>query len=248
MTILRSIRRNFSSANSLFRSPVYPLLISTGSSAAPIRSTVSIRAAALFFSSVFLIAPAPRFPRPISYKHTAAACPRFIDRCSSRVGIRTSQWQWLKLSFDNPHFSDPNSSATFPFAIPFRSTAPASSKLRSGCWISRFPTEVVPTTSQQSATASATVANSSAFCSTAEAPTADTASRNAFAYGCTTRRYAAPKLLIARATAPKFSGFRVPTNTTRKFSISLLIPASCGTDTLVCALGSLFSVNSVLSV
>ncbi len=223
--ILRSIRRNFSSANSFFRSPVYPLRTSTGSSASPIRSTVSIRAATLFSS--FFFAPARNFPRAISYKQTAAACPRFIDRCSSRVGIRTSQWQWLKLSFDNPHFSDPNSSATFPFAIPRRSTAPTS-KLRKGCWISRFPTAVVPTTIQQSPTASATLPNSSAFCSTAEAPTADTASRNAFAYGRTTRRCIAPKLLIARATAPKFNGFRVPTNTTRKFSISLsvLVPHS----------------------
>ncbi len=154
--------------------------------------------------------------------------------------MRTSQWQWLKLSFDNPHFSDPNISATFPFAIPRRNTAPANSKLRSGCWISRFPTAVVPTTSQQSPTASATVANSSAFCSTPEAPTADTASRNAFAYGCTTRRCTAPKLLIARATAPKFSGFRVPTSTTRKLSISLPILTSVA-QSLLTVLLDLFS-------
>ena len=56
--------------------------------------------------------------------------------------------------------------------------APYSSR-RSGCCNSRCPTLVVPTTSLQSATASATVANSSASCSSGAAPTAERASRNA---------------------------------------------------------------------
>ena len=57
-------------------------------------------------------------PRTSSYRHTATACPRFIEMCSSRVGIRISQWQWLKSSLDNPNFSEPNSNATGAAATP----------------------------------------------------------------------------------------------------------------------------------
>ena len=74
---------------------------------------------------------------------------------------------------------------------------------------------MVPTTSVQSATASATVLYSSAFASSLDAPTAETASRNAFSYGTTTRKRWKPKLLMARAAAPMLSGFRAATSTTR---------------------------------
>src|ERR1700751_4127186 len=77
---------------------------------------------------------------------------------------------------------------------------------------------VVPITRVQSRVASATESCSLAFARSGAAPTAETASRKAFSYGVTTRRWNAPKLLIARAAAPMFSGLRVRTNTIRKFS------------------------------
>src|SRR5579883_3243668 len=280
-----NIRRNFSSANSLFRGPTYPLFTSASSSTSPIRSTTSISANSFdstfvpvvladsasfgfegagfslfffsssrsnpflrFFSSLRVLCPSafrssvltvattfcssspnPFLPRPPnSYNTTAAACPRFIDRCASRVGIRSSQWQKLNSSFDNPHFSDPNSTATRPIRILLCSNGDASARSCSGCFNSRFPTEVVPTTSEQSATASAIVANSFAPAITSPAPTADRASLHAFPYGSTARNSAAPKLLIARATAPKFSGFRVRTSTTTRLSSVSLTPAVYG--------------------
>jgi len=77
---------------------------------------------------------------------------------------------------------------------------------------------VVPITRLQSRVASATELNSSARARSGAAPTAETASRKAFSYGVTTRRWSAPKLLIARAAAPIFSGLRERTSTMRKFS------------------------------
>ncbi len=48
--------------------------------------------------------------------------------CSSRVGMRITQWQWLKSSLDNPNFSEPKSSATGADASPWRmNSAPCSS-------------------------------------------------------------------------------------------------------------------------
>ena len=82
------------------------------------------------------------------------------------------------------------------------------SSLRNGCCNSRWPTEVVPTTNAQSATASATVVNSSAEANNGAAPTAERASRNATSYGFTTRSRVQPKLAMARAAAPMFNGFR----------------------------------------
>ena len=58
----------------------------------------------------------------------------------------------------------------------------------------------------------------SAFASSAEAPTAERASRNATSYGFTIRRRAKPKLLMARAAAPMLRGLRVATRTTRRRS------------------------------
>src|SRR5882762_4566597 len=233
----RSIRRNFSSAFASPRAAMYPLFRSASSKASPIRSTVSISANSPLFSflgaahfdfkgavfppllSVLCVVSAPsalvRFLLPNSYIPSAAACPNFIDQCSTRVAIRINHWQWLKSSFDNPHFSDPNKTATRPVSMRFPINRAPSSNPRKGCFISRFPTAVVPTTSEQSATALARASNS-------PAPTADFASLHAFSYGRTARNSIAPKLLIARATAPTFSGFRVPTSTTHKFFISPL--------------------------
>src|SRR5580693_10087755 len=128
--------------------------------------------------------------------------------------MRISQWQWLMSSFDRPNFSDPKSSATGP-AVLRMSRAP-DSRRRNGCCSSRWPTEVVPTTNAQSATAAATVVNSSAEANNGAAPTAERASRNATAYGFTTRSRVHPKLAIARAAAPMFNGFRGATSTTRR--------------------------------
>src|SRR5579863_5695868 len=77
---------------------------------------------------------------------------------------------------------------------------------------------VVPTTRLQSRIAPSTVLCSSALANSEAAPTAETASRNAFSYGVTTRNWYAPKLLMARAAAPILSGLRVRTSTMRRFS------------------------------
>jgi len=83
------------------------------------------------------------------------------------------------------------------------------------CCKSLCPTAVVPTTNEQSATASATVLYTSAVASVAAAPTAERASRNATSYGFTSRRWGTPKLLMARAAAPILRGLRTSTRTTR---------------------------------
>jgi len=57
---------------------------------------------------------------------------------------------------------------------------------------------VVPTTREQSATASATLLHSFAFLSRADAPTADRASRKANSMGFTTREFTNPKLHRSR--------------------------------------------------
>ena len=78
-----------------------------------------------------------------------------------------------------PTLSEPNSNATGPaFSCRLIARAPSSSR-RNRCCNSRRPAAVVPTTSLQSATASATFAYCSAFASNPAAPTADLASRNA---------------------------------------------------------------------
>ena len=102
--------------------------------------------------------------RTSSYRQTAAACPRFIEgwRMSSccSIGMVRSQWQWLSSSLLRPVFSEPKSSATRPFSrvSSVWMARAASGRACSGCWSARSPTAVVPTTSVQSATASATVA------------------------------------------------------------------------------------------
>lgn len=90
----------------------------------------------------------------------------------------------------------------------------ASSSERRGCSNLRLRAAVVPITREQSATASATLEYSRAVVKMEVAPTADLASRKAWSYGLTTRRPRKPKLLIARAAAPMFSGLRVETRTT----------------------------------
>jgi len=132
--------------------------------------------------------------------------------------MRKSQRQWLMSSFDRPTFSEPKRIATGPARNWRRMARALSSRFRkSSCRSRRLPA-VVPTTNLQSAMASATVAYSFAWASKPAAPTAERASRNAISYGRTTRRWGAPKLLMARAAAPMFSGFRVATRTTRRFS------------------------------
>src|SRR5215472_18864737 len=132
--------------------------------------------------------------------------------------MRISQWQWLRSSFESPRFSEPKRRATRPAARRFRISRPPSRRSRTACCGSRRLSAVVPTTSEQSATASANDLNSSARASRGAAATAERASRNASSYGFTTRRCRNPKLLIARAAAPRFSGFRGATITTRRFS------------------------------
>jgi len=95
---------------------------------------------------------------------------------------------------------------------------------RTGSCKARLRTAVVPTTSEQSATASATESNSCALLSSAEAPTAERASRKATAYELTRRRSRGPKLLMARAAAPMLSGLRGRTNTTTSWSSSEILP------------------------
>ncbi len=99
-----------------------------------------------------------------------------------------------------------------------RMRRPPYSSRRRGCCSSRCRTAVVPTTSVQSATASATLLYSSALASSSAAPTADRAVRKAFSYGFTTRSREKPKLLMARAAAPMLRGLRDDTSTTRRRS------------------------------
>src|SRR5271165_5232289 len=85
-------------------------------------------------------------------------------------------------------------------------------------------------TSPQSETASARVLNTSAAASMrAAGPTAERASWYASSKGLTRRRWRAPKLLIARAAAPRLSGLRVATRITRRRSSS----ADCGKSAIL---------------
>ena len=92
---------------------------------------------------------------------------------------------------------------------------PPSSSRRMGCSSARGPRDVVPTIKAQSATASASVANSFASRSTCCDLTAERASRKATSYGFTNRSSENPKLLMARAAAPMFNGFLGDTRTIR---------------------------------
>src|SRR5208282_5625465 len=77
----RTRRRNFSSAATV-RGFTYPLVRRTSSSTCVSRSTSPDLA------EVFSFFPGAVFrPRTSSYRQTATACPRFIEPCSSRVGI-----------------------------------------------------------------------------------------------------------------------------------------------------------------
>ena len=79
------------------------------------------------------------------------------------MGMVMSQWQWLRASLLRPVFSDPKSKATRADANAERTKPSPSASVYSGCSCFRSPTAVVPTTRLQSATASATVANSFAL-------------------------------------------------------------------------------------
>ena len=76
------------------------------------------------------------------------------------MGMVMSQLQWLRASLLRPVFSDPKSRATRAVANAERIKPPPSASVYSECSCFRSPTAVVPTTRLQSATASATVANS----------------------------------------------------------------------------------------
>src|SRR5205807_9100453 len=110
--------------------------------------------------------------------------PRFIDGCRSSsyrsIGIVNSQWQWLNSSLLNPVFSEPNNSATrLPSRLSSLPIIPAAAgKTYNGCCSTRSPTAVVPTTSVQSATESATLSNATAPANTSDASTADRADSN----------------------------------------------------------------------
>src|SRR5712664_1788291 len=141
-----------------------------------------------------------------------------MERCSSRVGMRRSQWQWLRSSLERPRFSEPNKRATRLPERRLRIRGAACPRHLTGCCGSRRPTAVVPTMRVQSATASARLLNSSARARRGEAPTAERASRKANSYGFTTQRWKKPKLLMARAAAPMLRGLRGLTRTTRRLS------------------------------
>jgi len=89
-------------------------------------------------------------------------------------------------------------------------------RVMSGRLTLRFVAAVVPTTSVQSATASATLSQTSALAKSSLAPTAERASRNEGSYGETSRNCEAPKFAMARATAPILSGLRVRTRMMHK--------------------------------
>src|SRR5437588_9546023 len=92
----------------------------------------------------------------------------------------------------------------------------ACGKSFSGWCSSRLCPAVVPITSEQSATACATLLYCSALWSRGAAPTAERASRKEASYGFTTRSRRNPRLLMARAAAPILSGLRVETSTTQR--------------------------------
>ncbi len=208
-------RRNFSSDDASDRGFTYPLVVSISNIVVVIcsNSPAFARCCASRLSAAAL-------PRVNSYRQTATACPRFIEGCCSRVGMLISQWQCVKSSFERPRFSEPNKIATRPPARCSCAFGPASGRATSGCFMSRFRPAVVPITREQSATASATLWYCSADCKTADAPTAERASRNDSSKGFTTRNRDSPKLLMARAAAPMFRGLRVETRTTQSWSDS----------------------------
>lgn len=132
-----------------------------------------------------------------------------------------SQWQWLRSSFARPRFSEPKSSATRPPECKcLRISGAPFSSIRSGTCNSRCTAALVPTTNEQSATASPTLEYCSALASNGAAPTAERASRKDASNGFTTRRWRKPMLLMARAAAPILSGLRVDTSTTFRRSKS----------------------------
>lgn len=169
----RTSLRNFSSDDWPDCGFTYPLLVSISNMAEVICSSCPAvaRGWACGFTGKLL-------SRVNSYKQTATACPRFIDVCCSRVGMFTSHWQCVKSSFERPRFSEPNKIATRPTASSPRTFGPATGKATSGCFTSRFRPAVVPTTSEQSATASPRLWYCSAACKTEDALTAERASRN----------------------------------------------------------------------
>src|SRR5579864_23474 len=130
--------------------------------------------------------------------------------------MRISQWQCARSSLVSPNFSDPNSRATGADRICLRIITDPRPRGRRAWARPRCPSEVVPTTRAQSATASASDRNSSADSRISRAQTADRASRNATSYGFTTRSRENPKLNMARAAAPIFNGLREETRTTRR--------------------------------
>ena len=156
--------------------------------------------------------------RASSYRHSATAWPRFMERSVSTVGMRISQWQWLISSFDKPNFSDPNSSPTGAFdsvrADEARSVLEPSQRVLQFAMAHRRGPHHQHAIRHRVRQAR----KSSAVCSRGAAPTADRASRNATSYGFTTRRREKPKFAMARAAAPILSGLRVDTSTTRRRS------------------------------
>ena len=103
----RNKRRSFSRVISSERVLKEPLARRISSSI-PVMRSRSPAVAGLFLSAT----RAARGERASSYKLIATACPKFTDRCSSRVGMRIRKSQWLRSSFERPNFSEPNKSAT----------------------------------------------------------------------------------------------------------------------------------------
>ena len=91
----RNKRRSFSRVISSERVLKEPLARRISSSI-PVMRSRSPAVAGLFLSAT----RAARGERASSYKLIATACPKFTDRCSSRVGMRIRKSQWLRSSFE----------------------------------------------------------------------------------------------------------------------------------------------------
>ena len=217
----RTMRRTISILDSEDWSPMYSLSRNMSRSKAVTRSNSSPDAGAVSAGGEGIVVS-----RAISYRQTATACPRFMDFCCWLVGMCISQWQWLRSSFDKPEFlrAKQKCDATL---IAWRSIQFLQNGRRAILQdLERMLQLTMPDgcgADNQSAVRRHRRPSRVFFAlaSTAEAPTADRASRKARSYGFTIRKREKPKLHMARAAAPIFRGFRVETRTTQRRSDSI---------------------------
>ena len=141
----------------------------------------------------------------------------------STVGMRISQWQWLRSSFDRPYFSDPKSNADRRR----RPVAAGSAAIRTpaGEWdaaVRDVPPKWCPPPagSPPPRRRRARTLPPPGAAAPRRPPSAppETPRRT----GWTTRSRENPKFAMARAAAPILSGLRVETMTTRRLSFQVL--------------------------